>query len=826
MASMYGGQAAEAGVKGYQQGYNFRQQAEAAHQDAQLKEQRIKEAVIDNKLLNIAYDDVAGPSQQENEMSQLKQTVQKQEQTIKKSNATTVQKNINELARQDNNKDRSAVLQATKTRFKTNPEIYEALGIKNVDTMQILNPSDPKDRQWMKETLMNGTNGPEESDLTPEVIAMAMETYPAIKADGAIIDLQGLSAATGAASMANPEHTKIMEKNLKKLRTGVYGEEDRMATNVEKGLSGSDEFIEKGQTASDVQQIPIPESTNDTEALNKDLAKETAKQVTQNQYGYKKSNNEIDSLVDKLGLKVKGGFRDEQHNKDVGGAKTSQHTVGEAYDIDISGKSTEEVNQIIREAGKLGFTSFGTGTNSLHIDRRANPASWGYAGGVSSGSGPAMSKYSKAISEAQADAKQFGKNVQEAQQDIKSQVAREITTTGTAPLSDMKMRKVYALLGKTYPKDPNEPTTKMRNYEYLRDVVGDDKAYNAIFGGSSGSKTTLEKLEEKYNEAVTRGDTESAAMYKKAMGGEAGKYTQSKSQAGMEKYHQTVKDLKDKENKSPEDIADLKAAEEAIFLKNNPAAVRTGIKKSEILTESEKKTRDYLDKAVKGDKLDEAGVQALKDAEMTNENFYSSSSMKTDRDLVGEMEDRQTSINSMTSLYNDLRDESKDISKYEQGPIDNLINLTSKIVEPEYIEALDKQFGSNWKERAVASVDKNSRAGYIQAQFIKAMSGTAASDKEREFLVDVMQSGQWNQPEFLEQSLKTFVDMMKEENRTKHSQADKLPNSAYQATQYTEMGGDSKTGTNIGDTYKGQVIINRNPATGEIQLADGSVVKA
>jgi len=150
MASMYGGQGASAAVEGYKSGYKFQQDSETAYQESQLREEKIKQAKIQSKLWEDAYADVDGGVTQANQQAQEITQLKKQ---VTDANATTVRKTTNRLAEQGDAASRGEMINTFKARFKTNPEIYKALGIKNANTMSVLNPSDSKDRAWMMNTL-------------------------------------------------------------------------------------------------------------------------------------------------------------------------------------------------------------------------------------------------------------------------------------------------------------------------------------------------------------------------------------------------------------------------------------------------------------------------------------------------------------------------------------------------------------------------------------------------------------------------------------------------------------------------------------------------
>jgi ADP-Ribosyltransferase in polyvalent proteins/Peptidase M15 len=83
-------------------------------------------------------------------------------------------------------------------------------------------------------------------------------------------------------------------------------------------------------------------------------------------------------LVDAYGqpLTVTSSYRDPAHNERVGGAKDSQHTHGNAYDIDVSGMSHEDRLALADMAWNAGFRGFGFYDNSMHFDVGGSRA-WG-----------------------------------------------------------------------------------------------------------------------------------------------------------------------------------------------------------------------------------------------------------------------------------------------------------------------------------------------------------------------------------------------------------------------------------------------------------------
>lgn len=75
-------------------------------------------------------------------------------------------------------------------------------------------------------------------------------------------------------------------------------------------------------------------------------------------------------------LNITSAFRTPEHNAKVGGAKNSQHTHGNAFDVDVSGMSQSDRVALITQARVSGFRGVGVYDNSLHFDVGPDRA-WG-----------------------------------------------------------------------------------------------------------------------------------------------------------------------------------------------------------------------------------------------------------------------------------------------------------------------------------------------------------------------------------------------------------------------------------------------------------------
>lgn len=86
----------------------------------------------------------------------------------------------------------------------------------------------------------------------------------------------------------------------------------------------------------------------------------------------------IRDLID-LPIKVVSGRRCAKHNAAVGGAKKSQHKLGNAADIQVVGLSPKEVYEVIEQIhreNKAHIGGLGLYKTFVHLDKREGVARW------------------------------------------------------------------------------------------------------------------------------------------------------------------------------------------------------------------------------------------------------------------------------------------------------------------------------------------------------------------------------------------------------------------------------------------------------------------
>lgn len=83
----------------------------------------------------------------------------------------------------------------------------------------------------------------------------------------------------------------------------------------------------------------------------------------------------------KAPITINSSYRCESHNKKVGGAKNSQHLLGKAADIKVSGLSSLKVNQAIEQLikdKKMKDGGLGLYNTFNHVDIRTKKSRWDY----------------------------------------------------------------------------------------------------------------------------------------------------------------------------------------------------------------------------------------------------------------------------------------------------------------------------------------------------------------------------------------------------------------------------------------------------------------
>lgn len=74
---------------------------------------------------------------------------------------------------------------------------------------------------------------------------------------------------------------------------------------------------------------------------------------------------------------INSGYRCPTHNRNVGGAKNSQHMYGKAADIRVNGMSPRELEKYCDKIFANGGVGMG-GQNIVHVDTRGHKARWYY----------------------------------------------------------------------------------------------------------------------------------------------------------------------------------------------------------------------------------------------------------------------------------------------------------------------------------------------------------------------------------------------------------------------------------------------------------------
>lgn len=79
---------------------------------------------------------------------------------------------------------------------------------------------------------------------------------------------------------------------------------------------------------------------------------------------------------------INSGYRSENYNKSIGGAKNSQHVLGNAADIRVDGISPKVLHGQIKmliDAGKMKQGGLGLYDTFVHYDIRGHLARWNFS---------------------------------------------------------------------------------------------------------------------------------------------------------------------------------------------------------------------------------------------------------------------------------------------------------------------------------------------------------------------------------------------------------------------------------------------------------------
>lgn len=94
-------------------------------------------------------------------------------------------------------------------------------------------------------------------------------------------------------------------------------------------------------------------------------------------------------------IRLNSAYRDPEYNRKVGGARNSQHTHGNAFDVSTRGWSEEDKQSFVDAALSAGFNGIGVYKNSIHIDIGSRRA-WGPSYGWDSAPAWALAKVNNA----------------------------------------------------------------------------------------------------------------------------------------------------------------------------------------------------------------------------------------------------------------------------------------------------------------------------------------------------------------------------------------------------------------------------------------------
>ncbi|RLB75254.1 MAG: hypothetical protein DRH24_19900, partial [Deltaproteobacteria bacterium] len=624
---MYLGQAMNSFANGVQQGYGFVDNAigkkqdreiqqQQAKQQADLRAEQIKQAQMNSGWMQELDD--ANPNAQMQKLQQEQTRLQKE---ITRRDGNMIKSEVlTPYTLASNTAERDELLPTMKMKLKNNTSAMASLGVKNVDTIEVLRASNPADRGYMADLLSrSGTTAQslgfdldtdEGKDNWDNYLGGIVEIYPAVKAEGKYIDMDSLSRATGAYNTMSPEEKKKSETNFKSLQSAME-------------VSMPEESVQKG------------EATKDAGALDRYKAKE----------GFR-----AEVYTDTTGNKTIGyGHKIKPDEKHLLGASLSEEDATALLAKDVAehdeallanepwvAELPEDKQKAIKDM------AFNMGPDFLDkkfpsVKKALQDGDYQKAGDIIKGS-----KYARQVG-ARADENVTlltggaSQDPKQAMQDV----AKEVQATGK-PISQERMDYLYAVTGVPNPNKAGKRTTssKMKDTQFLIESgVSKDEAINTIYGAkdkassiTKGAQSALvgsEKLAE-LNAKEANGETLSAKEQRdKAI------YTEMAGDYGNTAHQQNME-------------ADLKMSGEGRVQSDEALKILGG-------ADIDDKTRSE-------------GMRKLENAQGKLRNG-DPKTHQTEKETIQTMKDTQVSINSLANTMN--RIESGDLKDIDKGIVAN-----------------------------------------------------------------------------------------------------------------------------------------------------------
>lgn len=171
---------------------------------------------------------------------------------------------------------------------------------------------------------------------------------------------------------------------LEMLEEGVKGAVSKTVGEVKDQINKENEAISGffGGTSLNFQQASgATEGTGSQASLNRSEVESGTADIKNLQPRMKKFIDDLAEAGIVDALEVRSGYRDPERNRRAGGARYSRHIQGDAIDLDVSGMTDEQKAAVLEAAIAKGAKGIGVypGGNSLHIDLRETPATWGYS---------------------------------------------------------------------------------------------------------------------------------------------------------------------------------------------------------------------------------------------------------------------------------------------------------------------------------------------------------------------------------------------------------------------------------------------------------------
>jgi len=373
---------------------------------------------------------------------------------LQKSNGTAMNSILNDIYSTSNTADREKQLNRAIRVFKDNTDFTQTLGIKNLDTADVLRLGNKKDEQYAIDYLAGYGIDAREAYTDPRKMEAMLDSVPVVKVDAQYIPLDHLTTATGGSKYLRPEQQDIIDSTREQITNSFAPRADSPDLTAEQeGNIDENNYLAKVANIETDGKDPYnqPQNRNGYEGKY--------------QFRYRDEGDAGYAIAKELGIDPKAPKTPEQQE-----AIMRKFTDTNRSQLDARGIESTDYNLwLAHNQGVGGANAILKGKLTPTI--RRNIKNQGIVGNTDT---ELINNYHEKF------APRFGEQPQqqmpkEAKKRMIADVAQS-TDNFKKPIDDDKLAHLYALAGKTDPRASDEKMTSfMKNYAFMTGTLGMEK---------------------------------------------------------------------------------------------------------------------------------------------------------------------------------------------------------------------------------------------------------------------------------------------------------------------------------------------------------------